>query len=86
MEQIQKQVLGIITRADGTVPFDDDCDPNVRNAILVHLMDQGHTLAPIKDTKHVVIQNWKPAQADELTIEDASAQLDQTFQADLVKE
>lgn len=64
------QLLGVVIRADGTVPFDADCDPNVRSAILGHLMDQGHTLAPVKDSPHVVIQGWASKQVD-MPIQDA---------------
>jgi hypothetical protein len=57
MEQ-KKALVGVIIRADGTVPFDEGCHPDVRAAILTHLTDQGHTVEPIKGTRHLKIQGW----------------------------
>lgn len=54
------QMVGVVIRADGTVPFDEGCHPSVRAAILAHLADQGHTVSPVHGTKHVRIHNWKP--------------------------
>ena len=56
----QKQLFGIVIRADGTVPFDDDCDPTVRANILAHLMDNGHAVSLVKGTNHAIITDWKP--------------------------
>lgn len=53
------QMIGVVIRADGTVPFDDDCHPHVRGQILAHLADLGHTVAPIEGTKHVRIVGYK---------------------------
>lgn len=55
----KKSLVGIVIRADGTVPFDDDCHPHVRAQILQHLTDQGHIYHPVKGTKNIKIQNWK---------------------------
>lgn len=59
----KKALVGVVIRADGTVPFDDDCHPDVRAAIMVHLADNGHTIEPVKGTRHVKIKDWKPAVA-----------------------
>lgn len=57
----QEQRIGIVVRADGTVPFDDDCHPQVRAAVFEHLRQLGiplhmdeHGVHRIPDhTKHV---------------------------------
>ena len=56
----QNQLFGIVIRADGTVPFDDDCDPAVRAATIAHLMDNGHAVSLVKGTNHAMIADWKP--------------------------
>jgi len=61
--QMQKQLFGIVIRADGTVPFDDDCDPNVRAATIMHLMDNGHAVSLVKGTNHAMITDWKRGKA-----------------------
>lgn len=58
---IYKQAhVGIVIRKDGTVPFDDDCDPAVREAIVQYLVDSGHHIeafdAPGKKHKHLRIK------------------------------
>lgn len=57
----QKVAVGIVIRADGTVPFDDDCSSDVRAHILAHLADKGHTVEPVHGTRHVRIKGWKAA-------------------------
>jgi hypothetical protein len=54
--------VGVVIRADGTVPFDESCSPEVRAHILQHLTDQGHIYHPVAGTRHVKIQNWKKPQ------------------------
>lgn len=51
-------MVGVIIRADGTVPFDDDCHPHVREAILKHLDAKGHKV--IITDGIVKIHGWKP--------------------------
>lgn len=74
MADIGKQLIGVVIRADGTVPFDEiPADTpeehrgrierdraHVRAEIMAYLIDQGHTVEPIEGTKHVRIRNWKP--------------------------
>jgi len=59
MTEPKKQLIGVIIRADGTVPFDDDCHPDIRAHILAHLADHGHTVEPVEGTRHVKIKGWK---------------------------
>ncbi len=54
-----KSMVGVVIRADGTVPFDDDCPDHVRSHILAHLTDVGHTFSKVEDTKHVRLHNWQ---------------------------
>ena len=62
--------VGIIIRKDGTVPFDDDFPDHLREHVIRHLSEQGHTLKSVEGTRHMQIQNWvapdepKPAPAD----------------------
>lgn len=56
----QKQLMGIVVDADGTVRFDDECPDQTRNAILTHLTDQGHAHERVAGTRHVRIFNWRP--------------------------
>lgn len=57
-------MVGVVIRADGTVPFDEDCHPDVKGAILAHLAEQGHTLEPVmkdgRHTGHMKIKNYVP--------------------------
>lgn len=55
-----KALIGIVIRADGTVPFDDSCPNHMRAQMLAHLTDLGHSLEPVHGTRHVKIKNWKP--------------------------
>jgi len=60
----KKIAVGIVIRADGTVPFDDDPSEeaaHIRAHILAHLADKGHTVEPIHGTRHVRIKDWKAA-------------------------
>lgn len=62
---IYKQAhVGIVIRPDGEVPFDDDCHPDVRDAIISHLVNEGHELhafaVPGKAHKHLRIKTWPP--------------------------
>lgn len=60
MSDPQKQMVGIVIRADGTVPFDDDVPHHIRAQMLAHLTDLGHSLEPIHGTRHVKIKHWTP--------------------------
>ena len=53
--------LGVVIRKDGTVPFDDDVHPEVRAAVIAHLVDKGHVLVAVPNTKHLRIENYKAA-------------------------
>lgn len=53
-----KQAVGIVVRADGTVPIEDDVPEAVRNHIIAHLTDRGHTVSHIDGTRHLKVQNW----------------------------
>lgn len=55
-----KQLLGIVIRADGTVPFDEGLHPTHRAAMLAHLTDLGHSYDPVEGTRHVRIRDWTP--------------------------
>jgi hypothetical protein len=60
MADPNSQLVGIVIKADGRVPFDHNCHPEVRKEILAHLADNGHTLEPVEGTNHVRIVGWKP--------------------------
>lgn len=60
MADPQTQLVGIVVKADGTVPFDAHVHPEVRAHILAHLANQGHTIEPIEGTPHIRIKGWKP--------------------------
>lgn len=55
--------IGVVVRKDGTVPFDEDVPPHVRDTVLKHLADRGHTVEPVAGTRHYRIKNWTPAKA-----------------------
>lgn len=50
-------MIGVIIRADGTVPFDEGVHPEVKAAILKHLELQGHKVE-VHDGVHK-IHGWK---------------------------
>lgn len=62
-----KQITGLVIRADGTIPFDPGCHPQVRANALLWCIDNGHTVGPHPDNpNHLMIRNWKanhPAKA-----------------------
>ena len=49
--------IGIVIRADNTVPFDADLDPEVNTHILGHLIETGHTLEHAPDGSHALIKS-----------------------------
>jgi len=49
--------FGIIIRADGTVPFDDDLHPDHKRAIIGHLVEMGHELEHHPQGKHVRLKS-----------------------------
>jgi hypothetical protein len=63
MANYRQAHIGIVIRASGEVPFDDDCAPEVRDAIIAHLVNEGHDIeafdVPGKRHKHLRIKNWK---------------------------
>lgn len=52
-----EQRIGMVIRTDGTVPFDADCHPEVKAAIIATLTAQGHTLTHHPEG-HLTIHNW----------------------------
>jgi hypothetical protein len=58
MAQETKQLLGIVIRADGTVPFDDAVTEEHRAHTLAWLTDHGHIHAAVPGTRHVKIVHW----------------------------
>jgi hypothetical protein len=58
MTQEHKRLVGIVIRADGTVPFDDDVTEEHRAQTLAWLTDNGHTHAVVPGTRHVKIARW----------------------------
>lgn len=55
--------LGIVVRADGTVPFDNGVPAAHKQARLSALADDGHIVEPIAGTPHYKIKVW-PHQHD----------------------
>lgn len=57
--------FGIVIRADGSVPFDDDIHPDHKAHMIAHLVSQGHHVEPHRHHKgHCFIKNFKaPKQA-----------------------
>jgi hypothetical protein len=52
--------FGIVIRADGSVPFDDDVHPDHRAHMIAHLVGLGHHVEPHRHAKgHFFIKNWK---------------------------
>jgi hypothetical protein len=45
--------IGIVIRADNTVPFDAGLDPAVKTHIIGHLVETGHLLEHAHDGSHV---------------------------------
>jgi hypothetical protein len=45
-------MLGIVVRADGTLPFDKDVSPQVKRAILRHMKASGHHITPKDGHEH----------------------------------
>lgn len=56
----KKVAVGVVIRPDGTVPFDEPHDPEVRRHILEHLVAQGHQVSAIGKGPHLKIHNWVP--------------------------
>lgn len=54
------QMVGVVIRKDGTVPFDEGVDPTVRLHIFVHLTAQGHSVDSVPGTPHLRIRDYKP--------------------------
>jgi hypothetical protein len=56
--------VGIVIRPHGEVPFDDECAHELRDAIIAHLVNEGHQIetfdVPGKKHKHLRIKNWQP--------------------------
>ena len=50
--------VAVVVRADGTVPFDAGVDPAVKDHIIRHLIDRGHSVAPIEGTDHYKVAGW----------------------------
>jgi hypothetical protein len=50
--------IGIVIRADGTVPFDDEVQEEHKHAMLGYLLEQGHAVAKQDDG------SWKIANFD----------------------
>lgn len=55
--------FGVVIRADGTVPFDDDLHPDHKNAIVTHLIAMGHTLEPHPEGVRLVAGPHAPESA-----------------------
>jgi hypothetical protein len=55
-----KQLIGIVIKKDGLVPFDDDVPEENRNHMIAHLVGKGHHLQPVEGTRHMRIMNWGP--------------------------
>jgi hypothetical protein len=52
--------VGIVIRADGHVPFDDDVSEEHRAHMIAHLVGLGHHVEPHRHHKgHFFIKNWK---------------------------
>lgn len=58
--ELKKQLVGIVIRADGTVPFEDDVPDEIRSHILTHLVGHGAHIHPVDGTRHVKIANHSP--------------------------
>ncbi len=50
---------GLVIRADGTVPFDDELHADHKHAMIGHLVAQGHSVKMDEDGA-VRIENWTP--------------------------
>lgn len=57
-DDTNRQLHGVVIRADGTVPFDADVPEHHRERTLRWLAEQGHTIKDVPGTRHVQIQNW----------------------------
>lgn len=62
MAEPNKQLTGIIIRADGTVPFDEGLDPDVRAHIIAYITDQGVAFDPVPGTNSIKLRDWVPAE------------------------
>jgi len=52
------QWVGTVIRADGTVPFDDGVDEDIKAHILLDLVNKGYTLQLKENGKDYQITNW----------------------------
>ena len=52
------QNIGVVVKADGTVPFDAGVPDEVKAHILKHLVDKGHSPQPVTGTPHYKIPGW----------------------------
>lgn len=55
--------LGIVIRADGTIPFDEGFHPDHQELVLGHLLQEGHDLVKDPETGGWKIANWTPPDA-----------------------
>lgn len=60
----QPQLTGIVIKADGSVPFDEGHDPEVRKQIIAHLIDRGMDVERIEGTPHLRIKGWDLADGE----------------------
>lgn len=59
-DNTQKVMVGIVVKADGSVPFDEGVNPQVKTHILGFLVEQGHELFIHPTTGLHTIRDWKP--------------------------
>lgn len=57
------QHFAIVIRKDGTVPFDDDVDPDHKATMLGHLLEMGHSVKRNEDGTHY-IESWSPPEPE----------------------
>lgn len=60
MAEVKRALSGMVIKADGTVPFDEDHDPVLRAEIIAHLFDAGHEFERVPGTAHIRLKDWQP--------------------------
>jgi hypothetical protein len=57
-----KQAFGMVIRADGTIPWDDDPNrhPGHKGAVLQDLVERGHTVTQTPEG-HFIVADWDAA-------------------------
>lgn len=55
-----KQIAAVVIRKDGTVPFDEHVPDHVREHMIRHLAQMGHTIQDVAGSRNVMLAGFNP--------------------------